>query len=107
MLGNSFSDVKGSLDQKFVKIEDVDGEKCAVIESSGKLTAKMKDDGEPTIDVEMELKVTTHKSLKTGVNMKEKFTGKIKLEGTQKMDDIKVEIKMAGPISGESTSKLK
>lgn len=107
LLGNSFSDVKGSLDQKFVKIEDVDGEKCAVVESSGKLTAKMKDDGEPTIDVEMELKVTTHKSLKTGLNVKEKFTGKIKLEGVQKMDDIKVDIKMSGPISGESTTKLK
>ncbi len=107
LLGNSFSDVKGSLDQKFVKIEEVDGEKCAVVESSGKLTAKMKDDGEPTIDVEMELKVTTHKSLKTGLNVKEKFTGKIKLEGVQKMDDIKVDIKMSGPISGESTTKLK
>lgn len=107
MLGNSFSDVKGKLDQKFVKVEDVDGEKCAVIESSGKITAKMKDDGEPTIDVEMEMKVTTHKSLKTGVAVKEKFTGKIKLEGTQKMDDVKVDIKMSGPISGDSTTKLK
>ncbi|MFM8272763.1 MAG: hypothetical protein ACKODX_10580 [Gemmata sp.] len=107
LLGNSFSDVKGKLDQKFVKIEDVDGEKCAVVESAGKITAKMKDDGEPTVDVEMELKVTTHKSLKTGVNVKEKFEGKIKLEGTQKMDDIKVDIKMSGPISGESATKLK
>lgn len=107
MLGNSFSDVKGSLDQKFVKVEDVDGETCAVVESSGKLTAKMKDDGEPTIDVEMDLKVTTYKSLKTGVSVKEKFTGKIKLEGVQKMDDLKVDIKMSGPISGDSTTKLK
>ena len=107
MLGNSFSDVKGSLDQKFVKVEDVDGEPCAVVESSGKLTAKMKDDGEPTIDVEMELKVTTHKSLKTGVGVKEKFTGKIKLDGVQKMDDLKIDIKMSGPISGDSTTKLK
>ncbi len=107
LLGNSFSDVKGTLNQKFVKVEDVDGDKCVVIESSGKITAKMKDDGEPTVDVEMELKVTTHKSIKTGVSVKEKFEGKIKLEGTQKMDDIKVDIKMSGPISGESTSKLK
>lgn len=107
MLGNSFSDVKGSLDQKFVKLEDVDGDKCAVIESTGKITGKMKDDGEPTIDVEMELKITSHRSLKTGVNVKEKFTGKIKLEGVQKMEDLKVDIKMSGPISGDSTSKLK
>ncbi|AWM40359.1 hypothetical protein GobsT_11590 [Gemmata obscuriglobus] len=107
MLGNSFSDVKGKLDQKFVKVETVDGEECAVVESTGKLTAKMKDDGEPTIDVEMELKVATYKSLKTGVNVKEKFDGKISLEGVQKMDDIKVDIKMSGPISGDSTTSLK
>lgn len=107
LLGNSFSDVKGKLDQKFVKVEKVDGEECTVIESTGKITAKMKDDGEPTIDVEMELKVTTYKSLKTGVSVKEKFDGKIKLEGVQKMDDIKVDIKMSGPISGESTTSLK
>ncbi|HEY1186306.1 MAG TPA: hypothetical protein VGE74_01555 [Gemmata sp.] len=107
MLGNSFSDVKGKLDQKFVKLEKVDGEECAVIESSGKITAKMKDEGEPTVDVEMELKITTHKSIKTGVSVKEKFDGKIRLEGTQKMDDIKVDIKMAGPISGEATTSLK
>ncbi|MBP3957686.1 hypothetical protein J8F10_20745 [Gemmata sp. G18] len=107
MLGNSFSDVKGKLDQKFVKVEKVGDEECAVIQSSGKITAKMKDDGEPTVDVEMELKITTYKSLKTGVNVKDSFTGKIKLEGTQKMDDIKVDIKMSGPISGESTTKRK
>lgn len=107
MLGNSFSDVKGKLDQKFVKVEDVDGDPCAVVESTGKLTAKMKDEGEPTVDVEMELKVTTYKSLKTGVSVREKFEGKIKLEGTQKMDDVKVDIKMSGPISGDSTTSLK
>jgi hypothetical protein len=107
LLGNSFSDVKGKLDQKFVKVEDVDGEPCAVVESTGKITGKMKDDGEPTIDVEMDIKVTTHKAIKTGVNVKERFEGKIKLEGTQKMDDVKVDIKMAGPIVGESTTSLK
>ena len=107
LLGNSFSDVKGKLDQKFVKVEDVGGEPCAVVESTGKITGKMKDDGEPTVDVEMDLKVTTHKSIKTGVNVKERFEGKIKLEGTQKMDDVKVDIKMSGPIVGESTTSLK
>ncbi len=105
---NSFVDAKGTLDQKFVKVEDVEGEPCAVIETTGKMTAKMKDEGEPNADVELtDLKVTVHKSLKTGVNLKEKFTAKLKLEGTQKMDGVKVEIKMAGPISGEATTKLK
>ncbi len=107
MLGSSFTDVKGKLDQKFVKIEKVGDEECAVIQSAGKITGKMKDEGEPTIDVKMDLKITTYRSLKTGVNVKESFSGKIELEGTQKMDDLKVKIKMAGPVSGESTTVLK
>ena len=107
MLGNSFTDIKGKVNQKFVKIDEVEKEKVAVIESTAKITGKMKDDGEPTVDVEMEMKITTWRSLKTGVAVKETFTGKIKLAGTVKMDDMKAEMTLSGPISGDSTTKLK
>ncbi len=107
MLGNSFTEIKGKVNQKFTKIDEVGGEKVAVIESTAKITGKMKDDGEPTVDVEMEMKITTWRSLKTGVAVKEKFTGKIKLAGTVKMDDMKAEMTLSGPISGDSTTKLK
>jgi hypothetical protein len=106
MMGNSFSDLKGKVNQKFTKVEDVNGEKCAVIDSNAKVTCKMKEDGEPTMDAEFELKITTWKSLKTGVNVKEKFEGKMKMSGTVNMDGAKVEMTLAGPISGESTSKM-
>lgn len=108
LFGNSFTDIKGELKQKFLKVVDVDGEECAVIESTGMVKGKMKDDdGQPTLDVEMDLKVTSWRSVKTGVDLKEKFEGKIKLAGTQKIDDAKVEITMSGPLSGESTTKIK
>src|SRR5438445_271383 len=107
LLGNSFADVKGKLKQKFVKIEEIDGEKVAVVESSGKITGKMKYDGMPTVDAELDLKLTTWKSLKTGVAVKEKFEGKIKLAGKVKMDEIEAEMTLSGPISGDSTTKLK
>jgi hypothetical protein len=107
LLGNSFSDMKGKFKQKFVKIEEIDGEKVAVIESQGKISGKMKDEGEPTVDAELELKLTTWKSVKTGVAVKEKFEGKIKLAGKVKMDDVEAEMTLSGPISGESTTKLK
>jgi len=81
MLGSSFTSLKGKLNQKFVKIEDVGQEKCAVVESTGKISGKAKDDGDLTGDVELELKVTTWKSLETGVAVKEKFTGKAKDDG--------------------------
>jgi hypothetical protein len=108
MLGNSFSDIKGELDQKFIMVEDVDKVKCAVVESKGTVKAKMKDeDGKPTMDVELELNVTTWKAISTGVAMKEKFKGKMKLSGTQKIDDVNAEIDLAGPIEGESSTRMK
>jgi hypothetical protein len=107
LLGNSFTDVKGKVNQKFVKVDEVDGEKVAVIESSGKINGKMKEDGEPTVDVEMDLKITSWRSLKTGVAIKEKFEGKIKLAGTVKMEDVKAEMTLSGPITGETSTKMK
>ncbi|HVL16153.1 MAG TPA: hypothetical protein VM529_26515 [Gemmata sp.] len=108
MLGNSFTDIKGELDQTFTKTEEIDGQKCAVVESSGTVKGKMKDDdGMPTLDVELELKVTTWKAIETGVAVKEKFDGKIRMKGTQKIEDAKAEIDLSGPISGESTTKMK
>jgi hypothetical protein len=108
LFGNSFTDITGELKQKFLKIEEVAGEECAVIESTGAVKGKMKDDeGEPNLDVEMDLKVTSWRSIKSGVDLKEKFEGKIKFSGTQKIDDMKVEITLSGPLSGESSTKLK
>jgi hypothetical protein len=108
LFGNSFTDIKGQLNQKFVKIEDVDGEECAVVESKGVVKAKMKDDdGKPTLDVEMDLTATAWRSIKTGVELKGTFSGKIKLAGKQKMDDMTVDITMSGPMTGSSTTKLK
>ncbi len=107
MLGNSFAEVKGKIKQKFVKVEEIDGEKVAVIESTGTISGKMKDDGVPSVDTKMTLKITTWRSLKTGVAVKEKFEGKIELSGKVKMEDTEVEMTLSGPISGESTTKLK
>ena len=106
-LGTALSDVKGKLDQKFVKVEQLDGEKVAVVESSGRITGKMKDNGEPTLTAEIDLKKqTTWKSLKTGVVVREEFEGTIKLDGTMRDGGIKIEMTLSGPISGGSTTKL-
>lgn len=106
--GNSFTDVKGKLKQKFVRVEEVDGEECAVIESSGPIRAKMPDDdADEPMDVEFDLKATAWRSLKTGIEVKSKYTGSIRIAGKQKVDDIKADIVIAGPLTGESSTKLK
>ena len=108
LFGNSFTDITGELKQKFLKIEEISGEECALIESTGKVKGKMKDeDGMPNLKVEMELKVTSWRSIKSGVDLKEKFEGTINLAGIQKIDDQKVDITMSGPLTGESTTKIK
>jgi len=108
LFGNSFTDVKGEMKQKFLKVEKVDDVDCAVIESNGTVKGKMKDeDGDPALDVDMELKVTVWREIKTGVEVKGKFEGKIKLAGKQKIDDALVDITLSGPFSGESTGKMK
>jgi|GEM_PF-871036 len=107
LFGNAIVDVSGKVKQKFVKVEMVEGEECAVIESKGMIRGKMKnEDGEPTIDVEMELHATSWRSLRTAVEVKGEFRGTIKLSGTQKVDDVEVKIEMNGPFSGESRTKV-
>jgi hypothetical protein len=110
LTGNAMTDVKGKVKQHFVKVEAVDGEECAVIEAAGKLTAKMvpEEDGDPAPDVEMEVtKATSWRSLKTGLEVKGTFEGKIKLSGKQKAGGMEVEIEMDGPISGETAARFK
>jgi hypothetical protein len=106
MMGNSFTDLKGKVDQKFTKVEDVNGEKCAVIESKAKFTCKMKEDDDQTLDAEFEMKITTWRSIKTGVAVKEKAEGKIKMSGTVEMEGVKAEMSLSGPFTAESTTKF-
>ena len=106
LTGPSFTDVSGKMKQKFAKLETVDGEECAVIETTGTLKGKMKDDN-GTPDVEMTLVATGWRNLKTGIEVKAKITGTIKVEGKIKMGDDEVELKLEGKVEGASTAKLK
>jgi hypothetical protein len=104
--GNTFTDVKGKLKQNFLRVEEVNGEMCAVVETTGPVTATMKeDDGD--LKVQLTLKATGWRSLKTGVEVKGKFEGKIRMSGKQKIDGAEADIVMEGPISGDGTTVLK
>lgn len=104
--GGSFSDLTGTVKQEFLRLEDVNGEKCAVIEVTGPIKGKMKDD-DGDLDFEMDLKATTWRSLKTGIDVKDSIGGKIKMSGKQKIDDEKADIVLDGTLSGSGTTKLK
>lgn len=106
LLGNSLSDMKGKLNQKFVRVEMLNGEQVAVIESQGKVSGKMKGNGDPAPDADIELTHTTWKSLKTGLAVRESFAGTVHVRGNTKDGDVVTALDIKGPISGESTTTL-
>lgn len=106
VFGGSFTDLKGKLKLKFVKVETIDGQECAVIESSGKVTGIAKED-EGDLDVELELKGTTWRALKTGIDIKDTATGKLKMSGNVEMGGVKAELVLEGPIAIDSTAAKK
>ena len=106
MFGGSITELKGKLKMKFVKIEDVNGEACAVIEAAGVIKGIAKED-EGTLDVEMDLKSTTWRSIKTGLDVRDKASGTLKMSGKITMDGEKAEIEIEGPFTIEGTTKFK
>ena len=106
VFGGSITDLKGKLKMKFVKMEEVDGEMCAVIEAVGVIKGVAKED-EGTLDVELDMVGTTWRSVKTGLDVKDKAKGTIKMSGKIEMDGVKVDLALEGPFTIDTTSKAK
>jgi hypothetical protein len=107
-LGNDFSDISGKMKQKFVKVEAVDGDDCAVIESTGSIKGKLTDDDDDMLNVELVVsKATTWRSIKTGIDVKSKLEGKLKLAGKKKIEGAEADLVMEGPLVVDSTTRLK
>lgn len=106
VFGGSITELKGKLKMKFAKVEEVDGEECAVIEAAGTIKGVAHED-EGDLDVELDLKGTTWRAVKTGLDVKDKASGKMKMAGKIKMDGAEVDIALDGPFTIDSTTKFK
>jgi hypothetical protein len=106
VFGGSISELKGKLNLRLVRVEDFDGEPCAVVESKGKVTGVAKED-EGDLAVELEMDGLTWRSLKTGIDVKDQAKGRIRMAGKVEMDGAKLDLDLSGPITIEGTSKLK
>ena len=106
VFGGSITDLKGKLKMKFVKMEEVDGEMCAVIEAVGVIKGVAKED-DSTLDVELDMVGTTWRSVRTGLDLKDKAKGTIKMAGKIEMDGVKVDLALEGPFTIDTTSKAK
>jgi hypothetical protein len=105
-LGKGLSELEGKVDQKFARVEQVAGESCAVIEMKGKLKGKLKDeDGD--LELSMDFKSTSWRSLKTAVDVKERYEGTITISGKQKSGGMAIGIHLEGPFVAEGTTSVK
>jgi len=106
IFGGSIQELKGKMKLKLVAIEEVDGEKCAVIELAGVITGIAKED-EGDLNVEMDMKGKTWRSIKTGLDVKDEASGTMKMSGKIEMDGVKVDLALEGPFTIKSTAKFK
>jgi hypothetical protein len=106
IFGGSISDLKGKLNMTLVRVEDLNGEPCAVVASKGKVSGIAKED-EGDLKVEMELDGLTWRSLKTGIDVKDQAKGTIRMSGKTESDGQSLDLDLAGPITIEGTARLK
>ncbi len=92
LLGPSSSilSASGSIRNTFVRIEQYQGERCAVIEGKGQVTFKT-DSGTMTLDVS----TTTYRSLESGYDLKEAHDGQM-LQKTKEGVEVKTHVRYDG-----------
>lgn len=105
-LGGSITELKGKLAMRFVRVEQLNGEEVAVIESKGKITGVAKED-EGDLDVELDLDGLTWRSVRTGLDVKDQAKGRIRMTGKVEMDGQKLDLDLSGPITIDGTAKWK
>ena len=106
VFGGSITELKGKLNMKLLRVEQLDGEECAVVESKGKITGVAKED-EGDLNVELEMDGLTWRALKTGIDVKDTAKGKIRMYGKVEMDGQKLDLDLSGPITIDGTARLK
>jgi hypothetical protein len=108
VLGKIVANVNGTVEHRFVKVETVNEEECAVIESEGEisLSIRIDKDSDPEAIVEIDGKLTTWKSLKSGISVKSDFTGKLHGKATRPVDDESMAVEITGDFEGKENSCL-
>jgi len=99
--GSKVSDVTGKATSEFRGLEMVGGEECARVESDIDIKGKVEVQGKPA-KFAVSGKRVLYRSLKTGENLRDEFTGKMTLVMQEEMDGVKAEIELTGPFTYRS-----
>jgi hypothetical protein len=106
LLGSKVTDATGKGKSKFVRVEEFEGEQCAVIETELDVKATTKEEGND-IRVELKGKIVNIRSIKDGLDLKYTIEGSATFSGKLKEDGQEVDIRFSGKVSGEGKSKQK
>ncbi len=106
VLGSKMTDAKGSGKGKFVRIEKLDGEPCAVIEMEVDIKGKIKQDDED-LTAELKGKIIAFRSIADAIDLKFTIDGSARYEGDSEEDGMKIHMIFAGKLLGEGTTKVK
>jgi hypothetical protein len=107
ILGSKFTDATGTGSSKFVRVEKIGDESCAVIETEVDLKGKIKDDDDNDVVAQIKGKVVYHRSIPLGVDMKFTIEGKASFSSKIKMDGEKADISVSGKMTGEGETTIK
>lgn len=107
LLGSKVTDATGKGNSKFLRVEKLGDEMCAVIESDIDVKAKMKDDDDNEYSIEMKGKILSHRSIEMGVDMKFTIDGTATFAGKVEQDGQKADVKFSGKMTGEGTASIK
>lgn len=106
VLGSKVEKIAGKGKSKFLRIEKVGNEECAVVETELEIKATMKED-ENNIDVDLKGKITIHRSIKYCVDLKSTMEGTATFEGKIDEDGMKADIKFSGKLQADGKTEIK
>lgn len=106
VLGSKVEKIAGKGKSKFLRVEKVGNDDCAVVETELEIKATMKEEGN-NIDVELKGKVTVFRSIRYCVDLKSKMDGKATFSGKIDEDGQKADIKFSGKLVAEGTTEIK
>jgi hypothetical protein len=105
VLGSKMTDAKGTGKAKFLRVEMLDGEPCAVIEMDIDMKAKLKQE-DSDFEVDMKGKVLLHRSIADAIDRKFTIDGTTRFKGTVEEDEMKLKMDFSGKMSGAGNTKV-
>lgn len=108
LFDSKFSNGSGKIKGHFVKLEKVGDERCAVIELELVDVKGTAEAGGDKLKVEFNGKVTVHRALSTGVNLRNKAALAMNFSGKNKTPDgNEIDLTIKGKMGSESTATVK